>query len=81
MPAWILRLVWLLRGKRLVRLHLLGDTVPSLEGILAGRWGGHYVLLVPYLIEAENQTVKLEGHVEIPAERVLFCQVLGKGAR
>lgn len=71
-----MRLIWKVRGKRRVRLHLLGQA-PSLEGVLAGRYGGHYVLLVSSLVEAEGRNVPLDGHLEVPAERVLFVQVLG----
>jgi hypothetical protein len=80
MPVWLARLLWMLRGKRLVRLHLI-DADPSLEGILAGRWRHHYILLSPKLLETENQTRAIDGHVEVPAERVLFVQVLAKGLR
>ena len=76
MPRWIGRVIWALRGKRLARIHL-HDNAPSAEGILVGRWGGHYVLLTPKLLEAEGRTYSLDGHLEIPAERVLYVQVLG----
>jgi hypothetical protein len=67
-----------LRGKRRVRLYLTaGPGVEStVEGILVGRWGGHYLLQVPRVIEAEGQTTPLLGHLEVPAERVLFVHVL-----
>ena len=73
MPAWIMRLVWKVRGKRLVRLHL-ENNLPSVEGILAGRWGGHYVVLTPQVLSDGSN--KLSGHVEVPAERVVLVQVL-----
>jgi hypothetical protein len=75
MPRWLLRLLWAVRGKRRVRLHLLGDA-PSPEGILAGRWGGHYVLLTASLHVGESETYALDGHLEVPSERVLFVQVM-----
>lgn len=77
MAAWFLRLLWLFRGKRLVRLHLIGD-IGSLEGLLVGRWAGHYVVLTPSLVEGKDRTIRMDGHVEVPSERVLFVQVLAK---
>lgn len=63
--------------KRLVRLHLL-DAQPSFEGILVGRIGGHYQLEAPKMLVSEDQTQTLDGSVLVPAERVLFVQVLGR---
>lgn len=60
--------------RRRVRLHFLGAD-PSLDGILVGRYGGHYVLEQPTLVEQRNATIALSGHVEVPAERVFFVQV------
>lgn len=76
MPRFLMRLLWAVRGKRLVRLHL-AENQPSVEGILAGRWGGHYVVLAPKLLNDAQQTFSLDGHLEVPAERVLFVQVIG----
>ena len=73
MPAWIMRLVWKVRGKRRVRLHLT-DNQPTVQGVLAGKWGGHYVVLTPTILADGEVTVS--GHVEVPADRVLFVQVL-----
>lgn len=75
MPRFLMRLVWAVRGKRLARLHL-ADNQPSVEGILAGRWGGHYVVLAPKLLDKLDRTFSLEGHLEVPAERVLYVQVI-----
>jgi hypothetical protein len=75
MPAWLMRLVWRVKGKRRARLHLI-DNQPSVEGILAGRWGGHYVVLTPTLLADGEMPVS--GHVEVPAEKVLLVQVLDK---
>lgn len=80
MPAWLLRLLWRLRGKRLVRLHLV-DQEASLEGILLGRWSGHYVLLTGTLLEAEGRSIRIDGYMEVPSERVLFVQVLLKDGK
>lgn len=76
MPVWIMRLVWKVRGKRVARLHLVGDA-PSLEGILVGCWGGHYIMLQPKIVEGKDRITALEGTVEVPRERVVFVQVLG----
>lgn len=76
MPRWITRLIWAMRGKRMARLHL-ADNQPSIEGILVGRWAGHYVILAAKLMESGDRTYSLEGHIEVPAERVLLVQVLG----
>jgi hypothetical protein len=68
-----MRLVWKVRGKRRVRLHL-ADNQPSIEGILAGRWAGHYVVLAPNMLA--DGDMPMAGHVEVPAERVVLVQVL-----
>lgn len=52
-------------------------SMSTLEGILDGRVDGRYVLVVPKMVIAEGQTVALEGLVEVPAERVVFVQVIG----
>lgn len=78
MPRLIARALYAMRGKRRVRLQLEdkpGVEAPTLEGVLVGRWSGHYVLLVPRVLQADG-SVALEGTVEVPAERVLFVQVL-----
>jgi len=64
-----------MRGKRRVRLHLV-DHDASIDGVLLGRWAGHYVLILPRLVEAEDRSIALDGSVEVPAERVVFVQVL-----
>ena len=74
-PLWMLRLVWTIRGRKLARLHIR-DADPSLEGILVGVTAGHYVLLNPKLVEAEDRTHALQGHIEVPVGNVLFVQVL-----
>lgn len=67
--------------RRRARLHLLdgqGQPGETIEGILEGRRprAGHYLLLAPKLLEAEDRTVSIDGHLEVPAARVLFVQVL-----
>ena len=79
MPRWVARVVWAMRGKRRVWLHIerRDGTDFTLEGILVGRWGGQHVMLMPKIIEATDSTVSLDGYVEVPSEHVLYCQVLG----
>lgn len=82
MPRWIARVLYAVRGKRIVRLHVEdkpGSPMPSIDGILLGRWSGHYILLLPKLVQSEEHSVALEGMLEVPAERVIFVQVLGGG--
>jgi hypothetical protein len=82
-PRWIGRILWSFRGKRRVRLHLIDPpqgSAPSVEGILQGRWGGHYVVLAASVIEEVGAIAHLDGHLEVPAERVMFVQVLGASA-
>lgn len=77
MPRWLGRILWMLRGKRRVTMQL--DAHPNgvtLQGVLVGRWAGHYVLELPKLVEAVDATVALGGRfVEIPRERVIFFEV------
>ena len=80
MPRWIARLLYAVRGKRRVRLHIEdkpGSPMPSIDGILLGRWSGHYILLLPKLVQSEERTIALEGMLEVPSERVVFVQILG----
>lgn len=89
MPRWLARIVYAARGKRLVRVHMEGggagqDTGPAdltIEGILIGRWSGHYILTRARVLESEESAITLGqgGDVEIPTERVLFLQVIGTG--
>lgn len=79
MPVWLARLIWRVRGKRLVLIHCEDrphTPVTTFEGILAGRWGGHYVLLSAKLVKDESDTVSLGQTIEIPADRVVFVQVI-----
>jgi len=78
-PWWLSRFGWLLRRKRLVRLHLeVADGRPdTVEGVRLGVWGGHYVLALPKVLEAQDRTHALQGVLEVPRSRVIFCQVLG----
>lgn len=80
-PRWLGRILWALRGKRRVRLHLerhipgVSDSM-TLEGVLIGRWSGLYVLELARVMSATDASVSLDArYVEVPAERVLFCEV------
>jgi len=64
------------REKRKVRMHLQDG--PSIEGALAARTRHGYLLWAPKLVTDDEQpAVEVEGHVEIPRERVLWWQVIG----
>lgn len=59
-----------------VRLHL--QTGPSIEGVLVGGgWKRDYIVWAPKVLDQEDATVTISGHVEVPRENVLFVQVLG----
>lgn len=65
------------RGKRRVRMHLKDSGLPSIEGVLLGQRKGHYVLAVPKLVRAEDQTIPLESRwLEVPREGVAFFEVI-----
>lgn len=63
-----------------MRLHFKQDNLPSLEGIQR-TWrtdwhGGHYVLELPKMVEAQG-TSTLEGdRVRVPRENVAWIQEL-----
>lgn len=61
--------------RRLVRLHMVGDA-PTVEGIYAGRWDGHYRLLKATLLAAEDASYDLEGEAFVPRDKVLLVQRL-----
>jgi hypothetical protein len=67
----------LIGRKRLVRVHYEADG-PTFEGVLVGRSRDHYRLKLPKLIQGEQQTMPLDGEVELPRERVVFVQLLAK---
>lgn len=62
--------------RRRVRLHLK-DGAPSLDGLLVGSVDGHYLLKVARLVRAADETISLDGEVEVPRRNVLFIQRLG----
>jgi hypothetical protein len=70
--------VSLFRRKRRVRVQQLDG--PTIEGIQLGRRpiGGHYVLLVAKIVEADRNVTLDASAVEIPKERVVFLEVLSK---
>lgn len=65
-------------GPSLVIVHQHAG--PTLEGVLTRRTTDAYYLENPKMLEAENMTVPLDGTVEIPRERVLFVQLVARGA-
>lgn len=65
-------------GPSLVIVHQHAG--PTLEGVLTRRTTDAYYLANPKMLEAENMTVPLDGTVEIPRERVLFVQLVARGA-
>jgi hypothetical protein len=64
------------RRRRLVVVHQ--DAGPTVEGVLVHRSMDCYRIANPRLLEAEGQTVPLDGVVEVPRERVLFLQLLAR---
>lgn len=62
--------------KRRVRLHLK-DGAPSIDGILVGNVDGHYILKVARVVKTADETISLDGDVEVPRRNVLFLQRLG----
>lgn len=62
--------------RKLVRLHMR-DAAPSVEGVLLSRWGGHYRVANPKLLESPEVTHELDGELFVPRERVLYVQVIG----
>lgn len=58
-----------------VRLYLQDG--PTIEGILAAETPRDFVIWAPRVLEDEEATVAVSGHVEVPRERVLFKQILG----
>ena len=62
--------------RRRVRLHLK-DGQTTLDGIIVGSVDKHYLVKVARLVQGENDTVSLDGDVEIPRSNVSFIQRLG----
>lgn len=70
-----LRALWRLRGPRKVLLHLDRDR-PSIQGILLGVWGGAYTLTAAGVWETRDRMTELTGMVQVPAQNVVFVQVV-----
>lgn len=80
MTAYLTRLYWKLRGRRLVRIQLLsnkGDDAGAVDGVLLGTVAGHYRLVNCYFYEhrpnAEGQ--EMIGETWIPKDKVLLLTV------
>lgn len=65
--------------KRRVRVHLK-DNAPSIDGLLVGCVDGHYLLKVARVVKNAEETISLNGDVEVPRANVLFLQRLGVSA-
>lgn len=87
MPRWFGRLLWSMRGKRRVAVHLdraieNGGSL-TMEGVLIGRWSGVLVLMMGKLLEPNSdgsaRTIPLDAqYIEIPKERELFTEVFAR---
>lgn len=75
------------KRRRVVRLHLQNGVTldrsgiteapgATIEGVLVARTRWDYVLLAAKLVEGPEQTIPLEGAVEIERARVLFRQIM-----
>lgn len=67
--------------RRLVVVHQ--DVGPTIEGIRGGNVLAELIrnevrLRQARMIEAEDQTVPLDGVVSIPRERIVFCQLIAR---
>jgi len=70
--------VAIIRKRRLVRVHTTDQAGSrTIEGILLGRWSGHYVLTRAQLLDETGAAVRLAGDVEIPTRNVLLIQRMG----
>lgn len=73
----------LFRRRARVRLQL-EKGLPTFEGIRDRRRpvGGHYLLITATVLEQNDdgtvRTVTLDHPVEVPADRVVFVEVLGR---
>ena len=68
------KVVWVLRGKRAVRIHFLHKD-ESLDGILVAITQSHYVVEAPRVLESDTKTHSVGNTVWVPAERVWFFEV------
>lgn len=63
-----------------VRVHVLGKAgvePPSVEGLLEGVKGGHYVIQRPKLLQPDRSVTLKSPTLQIPVDRVLFYEELG----
>lgn len=68
-----------LARKKRVRVHLIEDGLPSLEGLLVARRRGEYLLALPTLIvhpDAAPAELAAARLLAVPRERVAFYEVL-----
>ena len=74
--AWLSRIFWKIRGRRVVRVQLLDDR-GAVDGILIGTVAGHYVLANASFISQKpgSAPVEMLGNTWIPKERVILLNV------
>jgi hypothetical protein len=65
-----------LRKRRRHAIVHLRDNLPSVEGIVEGPYGGHYLVSAPKVDDGTENTYSLAGHLEIPAQNVVYIQVV-----
>lgn len=68
-----------LRRKKRVRLHMLREGLPSVEGLLIARRGREYAIGVPQLLvnpEAAPAVLADARLLMVPREQVAFYEVL-----
>ena len=63
-------------GKRRHKVRAFIQDGPTVEGVLVAVTSIHYVLMAPALVQDGDDTVALDGPVEIPREKVSFFQVI-----
>jgi len=75
MKAWFVRLRWKLRGRRQVRIQLVGGD--AIDGILLGVVAGHYQLAKAYYYAqvTPDRGEEMLGETWIPKERVFLLNV------
>jgi hypothetical protein len=47
----------------------------TIEGILLGRWGGHYILQAPRVLKSTDESYSLT-EAEVPADKVALVEVI-----
>lgn len=61
--------------KRRYALHMK-DGMPTIEGLLVSRGRRRYLLIAAQILETEERSHTLAGHVEVPRENVYCLQVI-----